>query len=128
MIRYVPIPTVLVIHSELVREFGGKPGLRDRGLLESALARPRNLKGYEGADLYRLAAAYAYGIIKNHPFIDGNKRVGLVTAYTFLRINGIELNASEEEAVIVIEGVAAGTLAEKELEEWLRENSVETRP
>lgn len=128
MIRYVPIPTVLVIHSELVREFGGKPGLRDRGLLESALARPRNLKGYEGADLYRLAAAYAHGIIKNHPFIDGNKRVGLVTAYTFLRINGIELNASEEEAVIVIEGVAAGTLAEKELEEWLRENSVETRP
>lgn len=126
MIRFVPISTVLVIHSELLREFGGKPGLRDRGLLESALDRPRNLEAYESADIYRLAAAYAFGIIKNHPFIDGNKRIGLVTAYTFLRINGIELNASEEEAVIVIEGMAAGTLGEKELEEWLRENSVET--
>ena len=122
MIRYVPISTVLVIHSELLREFGGKPGLRDRGLLESALDRPRNLEAYEGADIFRLAAAYAFGIIKNHPFIDGNKRVGFITAYTFLSINGFELNASEEEAVIMIEGVAAGSVDEKTLAEWLRDH------
>ncbi len=126
MIRFVPLSVILLIHSELIREFGGKAGLRDRGLLESALARPRNQQIYGSADLYDLAAGYAFGIIKNHPFIDGNKRVGLVCAYTFLRMNGAELAATEEEAVIVFEGVAAGTVGEKTLAEWFRANSSPT--
>ncbi|MBN8549892.1 MAG: type II toxin-antitoxin system death-on-curing family toxin, partial [Deltaproteobacteria bacterium] len=80
MIRFVPLSAVLTIHAELLREFGGKSGMRDRSLLESALARPKHLHLYEKADLFRLAAAYAFGVIKNHPFIDGNKRTGLVVA------------------------------------------------
>ncbi len=123
MIRFVPISAVLLMHSELIREFGGKSGIRDRGLLESALARPKNLHAYKKADLFRLAASYSYGVIKNHPFIDGNKRVGLTIAYAFLQINKIELTASEEEAVIVMIGVADGSVDEQTLAKWLQANA-----
>ena len=118
---------VLVIHAELVREFGGKSGLRDRGLLESALARPKHLHLYEKADLFKLAAAYAFGLIKNHPFLDGNKRAGLVVAYAFLRINKIEMLATEEEATIMMLGVAESTVDEKRLAVWLQANSKRMR-
>ena len=95
MIRFVPLAAVLVIHADLIREFGGQIGIRDRDLLESALDRAKNLHSYEDANLFALAAAYAVGITKNHAFIDGNKRAGFLTAYSFLRMNGIELTAPE---------------------------------
>lgn len=123
MIRFVPLSAVLTIHAELLREFGGKSGMRDRGLLESALARPKHLHLYEKADLFRLAAAYAFGVIKNHPFIDGNKRTGLVVAYAFLNINKVEMTASEEEATIVMLGVADSSVEEKTLAAWFQANS-----
>ncbi|QQS40594.1 MAG: type II toxin-antitoxin system death-on-curing family toxin [Acidobacteriota bacterium] len=123
MTRFVPLPAVLAIHAEVIRDFGGRAGLRDGALLESALARPRNREAYEGSDVFGLAAAYAYGIIRNHPFIDGNKRVGFLCAFVFLSLNGFELDAPEEEAVIVIEGVADGSVDEKTLAEWLRDHA-----
>jgi death-on-curing protein len=123
VIRFVPFSAVLTIHAELLREFGGKSGMRDRGLLESALARPKHLHVYEKADLFRLAAAYTFGLIKNHPFIDGNKRTGLVVAYAFLNINKVEMTASEEEATIVMLGVADSSVEEKTLAAWFQANS-----
>lgn len=123
MIRFVPFSAVLTIHAELVREFGGKSGMRDRGLLESALARTKHLHLPEKADLFRLAAAYAFGVIKNHPFIDGNKRTGLVVAYAFLNINKVEITATEEEATIVMLGVADSSVEEKTLAAWFQANS-----
>jgi death-on-curing protein len=127
VIRFVPLSAVLTIHAELLREFGGKSGMRDRGLLESALARPKHLHLYEKADLFRLAAAYAFGVIKNHPFIDGNKRTGLVVAYAFLNINKVEMTATEEEATIVMLGVADSSVDEKTLAAWFQANSKPVR-
>ena len=123
MIRFVPLSAVLTIDAELLREFRGKSGMRDRGLLESALVRPKHLHLYEKADLFRLAAAYSFGVIKNHPFIDGNKRTGLVVAYAFLNINKVEMTASEEEATIVMLGVADSSVDEKILAAWFQANS-----
>lgn len=123
MIRHVPLSAVLGIHTEVIREFGGRARLRDRALLESALVRPGNREIYVDSDLYDLAAASAFGIIRNHPFVDGNKWVGFLCALVFLNLTGIELEAPEEEVVIVIEGVADGSVDEKTLAEWLRENS-----
>lgn len=123
MIRFIPLSAVMLMHSELIREFGGSNGLRDKGLLESTLNRPRNLHEYEQGSVYQLAAAYAYGLIKNHPFIDGNKRIGLVCSYAFLSMNGVELIASEEEAVIVMTGVADGSVDEETLAQWFQSNS-----
>ena len=91
-----------------LREFGGPAGVRDAGALESALGRARNRWGYEGGDLPRLAAAYAFGIARNHPFVDGNKRAALLAIVTFLGLNDIEFTASEAEAVIIIRRLAAG--------------------
>ena len=104
------------IHSEQLRAHGGRIGLRDENLLESALARPRQRWAYENdVDLADLAAAYGFGIAKNHPFIDGNKRSALVALAVFLRMNGVRLTASEPEAVEVMLGVASGELGEPEL-------------
>ena len=125
MTRFIPIGAVLAIHAELLRQFGGQPGLRDQGLLESALARPENLLHYERADVFQMAAVYAHGIIKNHPFLDGNKRTGFMTAYSFLKINGMELIATEENAVIIILGVADGSIDEIALAKWFEENTQE---
>lgn len=123
MIRFLSIASIRVMHSDLLREFGGLSGERDLGLLESAIDRAKNLYLYQEASIFTLAAAYAFGITKNHPFVDGNKRVGLIAAYAFLRINGIELTASEEEAVIVMIGVADSTVDEKTLAAWLKSHS-----
>ncbi len=109
-------------HRQLIAEHGGAPGTRDANLLESAIARARNLYEYEKADVYRMAAAYAFGIARNHPFVDGNKRTALMAMYTFLGLNGAELTATEEDAYDVIIRLAAGKLDEVELAEWVRAN------
>ena len=112
---------VLSIHQRQIAEHGGKPGLRDAGLLTSALDRPQNILAYrEGADVFALAAAYAFGIIKNHPFVDGNKRVGYIAMRLFLKLNGIDFVATPAEKYSVIIGLAAGNISEKELADWLR--------
>ena len=114
-------PIVEALHSDQILEHGGSLGIRDEGLLESALTRPQQKWHYEpGTDLATLAAAYAFGIAKNHPFIDGNKRTALVAAYTFLAINDLELEAPEPEAVNAILGTADGSLSEQALASWIR--------
>src|SRR5204862_2628270 len=113
-----------LLHGETLKEHGGDDGLRDAELLESALDRPKNLFAYEEIDdLFRLAAAYAFGIAKNYPFIDGNKRVAFTAAGTFLRINGLRLKADKAEAVLVVFDLAAGNLSEPQFAEWLRRNT-----
>ena len=114
-------PIIESFHADQILEHGGSLGIRDEGLLESALARPQQKWHYEpGTDLATLAAAYAFGIAKNHPFIDGNKRAALVAAYAFLAINDFELEAPEPEAVSVILGTADGSLSEEDLALWIR--------
>lgn len=113
----------LAVHEEQLAEHGGLAGIRDLGAVQSALARPRNLVSYDGCeDLARLAAAYAYGIARNHGFADGNKRTALVTMDLFLMLNGYELISSPAENVLTILGVADGTLPEDELTSWVRNN------
>ena len=114
---------VLAIHAQLLARFGGSSGIRDDNMLESALAKPRQLHAYGQPNAYEMAAAYAFGIVKNHPFIDGNKRAGFVAAYTFLGINGIDFTASEEEAVIFTRGLAAGDVTIEEYTLWLLKSS-----
>ena len=114
-------PIVEALHADQVLEHGGSLGIRDEGLLESALTRPQQKWHYEpGTDLATLAAAYAFGIAKNHPFIDGNKRAALVAAYTFLAVTDLELEAPEPEAVNAILGTADGSLSEADLASWIR--------
>ncbi len=114
---------VLAVHDEQLAVHGGLPGIRDRGAVESALARPRNLMAYEECDdLARLAAAYAFGIARNHGFADGNKRTALVTTDLFLMLNGYELVSSPVENVLTILRIADGTCTEDELTSWIRKN------
>ena len=109
------------IHDEQLAEHGGGAGIRDLGLLLSALARPQNLAAYGAPDAVALAAAYAFGIAKNHPFVDGNKRSAWVLARLFLRKNGFRLVYTDAEAVIVMLSLAAGQIGEDEFADWLRE-------
>lgn len=119
--------TVLAIHNLQIAEHGGDAGVRDLGLPESALARPQNIAAYEPeADIARLAAAYGFGIAKNHPFVDGNKRTALAATRTFLLLNGYSLNATQQEKALVFLALADGRLSESELENWLRERLVKT--
>lgn len=111
------------IHAEMIREHGGSYGIRDEGLLESALARPRNKWEYGERDPAVLAAAYAFGLAKNHPFVDGNKRVAFMAAYVFLDVNGCVLQASEPDAVWAMQRLAAGGLTESDFAGWVRENT-----
>lgn len=111
---------VEVIHLEQIAEHGGRPGLRDENVLESALARPRQLLTYEeGTTLPRLAAALCIGLARDHPFIDGNKRVALLATYTSLALNGHELDADEMDAADTVESVAGGSLDEIDLAAWI---------
>jgi death-on-curing protein len=114
---------LVAIHAELVAEFGGAPGLRDRGLVESAAARPKHLASYGQPTVFELAAAYAFGLARNHPFVDGNKRIALVAAFTFLELHGWNVSAGEPAAVLVFLDLAAGEVEEQQLAVWLRENS-----
>lgn len=116
---------VLHIHNLLLIEHGGPAGIRDESLLHSALDRPPNKLAYDAnCSLHDLAAAYAFGIARNHPFMDGNKRTAFVCAALFLEMNGLTITASEADTVITIESLAAGTIDERLLAQWLRHNSI----
>jgi len=123
--RWLNAEIVYAIHAELLAEHGGAEGLRDEGGLESALSRPRQKHHYESSDLFELAAAYAFGLCRSHPFLDGNKRIALSAADVFLRINGWLLAAGEVEAASLIRRLAAGEASEAELVTWVRENALE---
>ena len=107
-------------HAEQLAEHGGPAGVRDAGALESAMMRPRNLALYGEPDMAALAAAYGFGIARNHPFVDGNKRTAAVMMETFLVLNGHTLTASDAELVVAVLALAAGDLSEEELADWLR--------
>ena len=114
----------LAVHDEQLAEHGGGIGVRDNGLLESALARPQNRLAYDArADVPALAAAYAFGLVRNHPFVDGNKRTAFVAAELFLELNGMTLTASDEDCVLTMLSLAAGEIGEDAFEEWLRANT-----
>ena len=113
---------VIAIHDEQLREFGGPPGLRDLGMLGSALGRPQNKWSYGETDFAALAAAYAFGIVRNHPFVDGNKRASFLSLITFLGLNGIEFLADEAEATVIIQDLAAGKVDEAGLTRWIKDN------
>jgi death-on-curing protein len=114
---------LILLHGETLAEHGGLPGLRDEGALDASLARPQHLHAYEpGSDLARLAAAYAFGIVRNHPFNDGNKRAGFLALGLFLGRNNQEFKADPLEAIAVILRLAEGKLAESELAGWIRRN------
>lgn len=115
---------VEAFHRESLVRFGGADGLRDEGLLLSALARPENILAYEpDADVFRLAAVYCAGIVKNHPFIDGNKRTGILSAVVFLGLNGVETNFDEAMIVTMVYGLAASEVKEDVFASWLRSSS-----
>jgi death-on-curing protein len=115
--------TVLSIHDEQLAEHGGPGGLRDAGLLDSALARPLNRAGYGDPDIAELAAVYAMAIVQNHPFVDGNKRTAYVLWETFLELNGAVFTASDADAVITMLRLAAGDLPDDEFITWVRGNT-----
>ncbi len=117
-------PAVLLsVHEEQLAEHGGAAGIRDAGLFESAWARPQNLALYGQPDAADLAAAYGFGIARNHPFVDGNKRTSLVAVELFLVLNGFDLGASDADCVITMLGVAAGQMNEASIAQWLRQNA-----
>lgn len=113
---------VLAIHEEQLAEHGGGAGLRDLGLLESALARPQHSAAYGRPDVADLAAAYGYGLSRNHPFLDGNKRTGFVALELFLQLNNHELHATDTDCVLTMLAVAAGEITEAQLAIWIRKH------
>jgi death-on-curing protein len=122
---WVDKPETLVAHSRQLAEHGGSDGIRDETLLDSALAKPLNVFAYEeDPSLYRLAASYAFGIARNHAFVDGNKRTALVIAEGFLRLNGLKITAQPEDKYLTFLGLAEGSVSEEELAAWFREHAV----
>lgn len=123
--RWIRQDVVLAAHEEALKEHGGPEGVRDMGLLESALARPKNLFVYsdEPPTLARLAAAYAKGIVANHPFVDGNKRTAFTVSLTFLLLNGLRVTASREDRVLTFWSLAAGEISEEQLTAWFERNT-----
>lgn len=119
---WVAVEVAITAHAEQLAEHGGGDGVRDPGLLESAMARPQNLAQYGEPDIAELAASYAFGIARNHPFVDGNKRTAAVVSETFLALNGGTLQASDAELVVAFVALAAGELSEDELTIWFREH------
>lgn len=117
----------VIAHDLELATHGGGQGIRDQGLLESALARPRNIWVYADSQpsFFRLAAAYAFGISSNHPFVDGNKRTALVVSFAFLEVNGIEVTASQEAAYLTILSLAAGEMSEDQLAQWFEQNTAQ---
>ena len=119
--KWLRTDAVLAMHKRQIAEHGGDDGARDLGLLESAMARPKNIEAYEpDADIARLAAAYAFGIAKNHPFVDRNKRTALVVCRTFLLLNGYQLNAEPTDKYLTFLSLAEGSVSEDQLVDWLR--------
>lgn len=121
--RWISREVVLAIHEQSLAQYGGSAGIRDEGLLDSALGRPQNLFAYEQPSIFAMAAAYASGIIRNHPFIDGNKRTGFVVCAVFLERNGYELVASEEDATLTTLALAASEIKEADYASWLERNT-----
>ena len=118
--KWITESIVIYIHDDQIAQYGGSYGVLNANLLASALARPRNLYGYEGVtSLTRLAASYGYGLVKNHSFVDGNKRTTFQVMFAFLRINGLYLDVPEPEVVITMQQLAKGEIDEAELTEWL---------
>lgn len=121
---WLSISEILAIHEQLLSLFGGSTGVRDFGLLESALARPQTLQAYDpNADIFLIAATYADGIVNNHPFIDGNKRTGFLSAAVFIETNGLKVSMSEVEVVSMTVGLADKSISREVYAEWLRNNS-----
>lgn len=123
--RWVNRQALVLLHDESLAIHGGASGLRDEGLFESALARPENLAAYGTPDVFECAAAYAYGLTKNHPFVDGNKRVAFLATGLFLRLNGYRLEVGQADAVKAVFSLAAGDLSEPDFAAWLRAGCVE---
>lgn len=122
--RWISKKALLLLHEESLATFGGAQGLRDEGLLDSALARPQNTQAYNpGCTMADLAASYAFGLAKNHAFVDGNKRVAFLSIGIFLAINGLSLVADQLDAIQTMLAVAAGDLDERGLSEWIHKNS-----
>ena len=124
MTLWISDKLILAIHDEQLREHGGGGGLRDQGLLESALARPLNRAGYGEPGMAELAALYALGIARNHPFVDGNKRTAFGAMVTFLSLNGMELEALESEAYLATLAMASGEMPEEDYIAWVRAHAV----
>lgn len=123
-IKWLSRPAIEIIHSEQLTEHGGLPGLKDENALEAALTRPLHKNAYGEEDLFILAAAYVYGLARNHPFSDGNKRTAYLAAFTFLLINGYLIEVTQAEIVALILAVAAGEIDEDGLERFLRDHAV----
>ena len=124
--RWVLRETVLALQERLLAEFGGLSGLRDEGLFDSALARPQQLFAYGKPSVFEMAAAYAFGLVRNHPFLDGNKRIGFTTAVVFLELNGHRFAAPEADAAIKTLALAARELDEAGYAKWLEEHTRKT--
>lgn len=120
---WVPLDAIIVIHDRQIARHGGAPGLRDRALIEMGAARAMNAAAYGGASLHGIAAAYAFGIAKAHAFVDGNKRTAIVTALTFLRLNGYGFRPDPLDGVRKVEGLASGAVSEAEFAAWLEAGS-----
>ena len=119
---WLPLNLVMAIHKEQLGDFGGPDGIRDQGALESALGRPRNQWAHESKTLPELAAAYAFGIARNHPFVDGNKRAAFLSMVAFLGLNDIDFLADEAETTAMFLELAAGTVGEEGLARWIKDN------
>jgi death-on-curing protein len=119
---WISYEQAIAIHSRQLRRFGGAPGLRDEGMLRSALERPINKWRYEQAELAELASAYAFGLAKNHAFVDGNKRIAFMAMMVFLLKNEIAFSPKPEHATSIILGLAAGQVSEESLTRWIRDN------
>ncbi|MEM9927544.1 MAG: type II toxin-antitoxin system death-on-curing family toxin [Cyanobacteria bacterium P01_D01_bin.50] len=122
---WVKESVVIAIHRRQLTEHGGIEGIRDKGLLESALFRPKNKFYYENSSIFGLAAAYGYGIVKNHPFVDGNKRTSYIVTRTFLKLNGYDIQASETEKYETWIRLATSQINEDQLADWIEEKSVQ---
>ena len=122
--NWIERPVLLAVQTELLDRFGGLSGIRDEGLLDSAINKPKNLLAYGKPSVFELAASYAVGLVKNHPFLDGNKRIGFMAAYIFLGANGFSFEATEEEAVLETLALAASHSTEVDYAAWLERNSV----
>lgn len=125
--RWIDKQALLLLHGESLAEHGGGEGLRDEGLLDSALARPLNLLAYGEPDVAALAASYAMGVAKNHPFVDGNKRAAFLTVGMFLYLNGYRLSTTQADATVTVLALAAGDITEEQFAAWLRQKVI-TRP
>ncbi|REE01599.1 type II toxin-antitoxin system death-on-curing family toxin [Marinoscillum furvescens] len=127
--KWINEKTVLAIHHEQIAIHGRLSGIRDEGLMLSALERPKNLFFYENADILRCAAAYTFGLVRNHAFQDGNKRTGFIVGVAFLLLNGYKFSAAEPDVVLKISSLAAGELTEAELLDWISAHStLHTKP